>query len=58
MRWREAGALVVWAFNLVPGFPGGWVQYIYLVGLTQNMSLDISLGSHLLGSSAEIRQVG
>ncbi len=29
MRWREAGALVVWAFNLVPGFPGGWVQYIY-----------------------------
>ncbi len=29
MRWGEAGALVVWAFNLVPGFPGGWVQYIY-----------------------------
>ncbi len=28
MRWRQAGALVVRAFNLVTGFPGGWVQYI------------------------------
>ncbi len=34
MRWREAVALVVWAFNLVPGFRGGWVQYMYWAPMT------------------------
>ncbi len=47
------GALVMWAFNLIAGFPGGWVQYIrgidsaWEVGEKGESRMDSRLGRNL-----------